>query len=48
MERYGEIAVPYLIRAAKGETIPENLLVPHIAITKDNIAEHYPDQIAEC
>jgi ribose transport system substrate-binding protein len=47
-ERYGEIAVPYLIRAAKGETIPENLLVPHIAITKDNVAENYPDSTAEC
>jgi ribose transport system substrate-binding protein len=47
-ERYGEIAVPYLIRAAKGETIPEEILVPHVAITKDNIAEHYADSIAEC
>jgi ribose transport system substrate-binding protein len=47
-ERYGEIAVPYLIRAAKGETIPEEILVPHEAITKDNIAEFYADSIAEC
>jgi ribose transport system substrate-binding protein len=47
-ERYGEIAVPYLIRAAKGETIPEQLLVPHVAITKDNVAENYPESTAKC
>ena len=47
-ERYGEIAVPYLIRAAKGETIPEQLLVPHVAITKDNVAENYPESTAQC
>jgi ribose transport system substrate-binding protein len=47
-ERYGEIAVPYLIKAAKGETIPEQLLVPHIAITKDNVAENYPESTAQC
>jgi ribose transport system substrate-binding protein len=46
-ERYGEIAVPYLIRAAKGETIPEEILVPHEAITKDNIEEFYGDSLAE-
>ena len=42
------IGVPYLIRAAKGETIPENLLVPHVAITKDNVAENYPESTAQC
>jgi ribose transport system substrate-binding protein len=47
-ERYGEIGIPYLIKAAKGETIPEQLLVPHVAITKDNVAENYPESTAQC
>jgi ribose transport system substrate-binding protein len=47
-ERYGQIAIPYLIKAAKGETIPEKILVPHVAITKDNIGEFYADSIAKC
>jgi ribose transport system substrate-binding protein len=40
-ERYGEIGVPYLIRAVKGETIPENLLVPHVIINSANIGSIY-------
>jgi ribose transport system substrate-binding protein len=47
-ERYGEIGIPYLIKVAKGETIPEQLLVPHVAITKDNVAENYPESTAQC
>jgi ribose transport system substrate-binding protein len=40
-ERYGEIGVPYLIKAAKGEQIPEDLLVPHELIDAGNIDDHY-------
>jgi ribose transport system substrate-binding protein len=40
-ERYGEIGIPYLIDAVKGKEIPENLLVNHLYITKDNIADYY-------
>ena len=40
-ERYGEIGIPYLIDAANGQGIPENLLVDHLYITKDNIADYY-------
>jgi ribose transport system substrate-binding protein len=40
-ERYGEIGIPYLIKAAKGEKIPSELLVPHQLITKDNIDQVY-------
>jgi ribose transport system substrate-binding protein len=40
-ERYGEIGIPYLIKAAKGEQIPEDLLVPHELINAGNIDEHY-------
>lgn len=42
-ERYGEILVPYIIRAAHGEEIPAELLVPHEWITLDNVAEAYPE-----
>jgi ribose transport system substrate-binding protein len=40
-ERYGEIGIPYLIKAAKGEKIPEDLLVPHELIDAGNIDDHY-------
>ena len=40
-ERYGEIGVPYLIKAIKGETIPKNLLVPHEIINAANIGSIY-------
>jgi len=40
-ERYGEIGIPYLIRAAKGEQVPEQLLVPHELVTRENIDELY-------
>jgi ribose transport system substrate-binding protein len=40
-ERYGEIGIPYLIKAAKGEKIPEDLLVPHELIDKNNIDDIY-------
>lgn len=40
-ERYGEIGIPYLIRAVKGERIPQELLVPHTLVTADNVDEIY-------
>jgi ribose transport system substrate-binding protein len=40
-ERYGEIGVPYLIKAIKGETIPKLLLVPHQVINGANIDSIY-------
>jgi ribose transport system substrate-binding protein len=40
-ERYGEIGIPYLIRAVKGEEIPEDLLVPHQVVNRDNIDDIY-------
>ena len=45
-ERYGEILVPNAIKAAKGETIPPQLFVPHTFVNKDNLAEFY--QPADC
>jgi ribose transport system substrate-binding protein len=40
-ERYGEIGVPYLLKAIKGETIPKKLLVPHQVINGANIDSTY-------
>jgi ribose transport system substrate-binding protein len=40
-ERFGEIVVPNAIRAAHGEQISEKLLVPHVFVDKDNIADYY-------
>jgi len=40
-ERYGEIGIPYLIEAVNGASIPGDLLVDHLYITKDNIGEYY-------
>lgn len=40
-ERYGQIGVPYLIAAIKGQTIPKMLLVPHEIINASNIDSVY-------
>ena len=42
-ERYAQLIIPNIIRAVKGEEIPEQILVPHEAITKDNMLEVYPE-----
>lgn len=40
-ERYGEIGVPYLLKAIKGEKIPEKLLIPHQIVNSSNIDSIY-------
>ncbi len=40
-ERYGEIGILYLVKAAKGEEIPEQLLVDHQLVTSENVSELY-------
>ena len=40
-ERYGEIGVPYLLQAIKGQAIPKLLLVPHQIINAANIDSIY-------
>jgi ribose transport system substrate-binding protein len=43
-ERYGEIGIPYLIKAVKGERIQDELLVPHELVTAQNVDRLYsPD-----
>lgn len=40
-ERYGQIGVPYLIKAVKGEKIAKMLLVPHQIVNSANIDSIY-------
>jgi ribose transport system substrate-binding protein len=40
-EKYGQIAVPAAIKAAKGEDVSPKLFVPHVLVNKDNIADFY-------
>lgn len=40
-ELYGEIAIPYLIEALKGTTIPAEMYVDHTFVNSDNIADFY-------
>jgi ribose transport system substrate-binding protein len=42
-EHYAEILMPYIIKAAKGDSIPKELLVPHVFITKDTVKKYYPN-----
>ncbi|GAA0234204.1 sugar ABC transporter substrate-binding protein [Actinomadura nitritigenes] len=41
-EKYGQILVPNLIKAMKGEKLPAELLVPHEFVTKDTVKRYYP------
>ena len=42
-ESYGELILPLAIALAKGETVPEQSLVTHMFINKDNIDQYYPE-----
>jgi ribose transport system substrate-binding protein len=41
-EKYGELIVPLAVQLAKGETVPEQSLITHIFINRDNIDQYYP------
>jgi ribose transport system substrate-binding protein len=45
-ERFGQIVVPNAIRAAHGEDISEQLLVPHVFVDQDNIGDYY--DVSKC
>lgn len=46
-EHYGEIGIPYLIKAVKKQQIPTLLAINHVWIDKKNILKYYP-KAAEC
>ncbi len=43
-ERYGEYLIPAIIKMIKGEKVEGPILVKHVAITRDNIDQYYPEQ----
>lgn len=47
-EKYGQIGIPYLIDAVKGKQIPDQLLVPHQVLNRDNITKFYPSAGNNC
>jgi ribose transport system substrate-binding protein len=42
-EKYAELIIPNLIKAIKGEEIGKQILVPHEAVTKENMMQLYPE-----
>lgn len=42
-ERYGALALPAAVALARGETVPEQILMTHEVITRDNIDSIYPE-----
>jgi ribose transport system substrate-binding protein len=40
-EKYGWVAIPYMIKAIKHEKIPKNLYVPLVAVTGKTIGKYY-------
>ena len=42
-EKYAQLIVPAIIKLAKGESVPEKILVPHEFVTKDTLTEYYPE-----
>ena len=42
-ERYGTLLIPNMVKALKGEKIPENIFTKHEVINKDNIRSIYPE-----
>lgn len=46
-ERYGELVVAALIAIAKGQEVPEEILVDHVFVTAENIDTAYPESVSE-
>jgi ribose transport system substrate-binding protein len=42
-ERYGNIGIPAIIDAIKGNPVPSELYIDHQALTSANITQYYPD-----
>lgn len=43
-ERYGSLALPAAVALAKGESVPEQILMTHEVVNRDNIDEIYPTE----
>jgi ribose transport system substrate-binding protein len=42
-EKYGSIAIPAIIDAIKGNPVPADEFINHVALNAGNIAQYYPD-----
>ena len=42
-ERYGHVHIPAMIDLLDGKDVPRDLLMPHVAVTAENMAELYAD-----
>ena len=42
-EKYGEKIIPAMLKAIKGEKLPESLYTDHVFLTKDNVDKYYPN-----
>jgi ribose transport system substrate-binding protein len=47
-EHYGLVGVPYLIKLAKGQSVPKLLYVHDQFVTPANIAQYYGPEVAHC
>ena len=43
-ENYGTYLIPNIIKMIKGEKVEGPILIDHVAITKDNIDQYYPEK----
>jgi len=43
-EKYGEYLIPAIIKMIKGEPVEGPILVKHVAITRENIDQYYPEK----
>lgn len=42
-DKYGQVAIPWIIRAIKGQHIPPHLYMPLVAVTGSTISKYYPN-----
>ena len=42
-ERYGRTLIPAIIDILDGKDVPAELYTPHVAVTRDNVRELYPE-----
>ncbi len=41
-EKYGDKLIPLIIRMIKGEEVPPAVYTDHVFLTRENVAQHYP------
>ncbi len=41
-EKYGDKLIPLIVKMMKGESVPPAVYTDHVFLTRDNVAQHYP------